>query len=120
MSKGAFWFGVVVFLLLVFPISVSAYEIDGKYVGPLAYKILQCESSLRVDADGDVTLKYPAKGIAQFQERTFNWMKHKAHKDHLTWLCYADQVELLQWALRHHMGKYWTCYRILRPAVVIQ
>jgi hypothetical protein len=52
-----------------------------------------------------------AYGRAQFMERTFNWMKGLAGKPHLQWRSEADQMWLLNWAVRNGYGKHWqTCY----------
>ena len=103
------------FLLLigVFPTPAPAHEIHGINVSLLVYNILQCESSLRHNVVGDQHLQYPAKGIAQFQERTFKYLQKKANKPELCWESAKDQIVLLKWAITRGYGSYWTCYRIV-------
>jgi hypothetical protein len=72
-------------------------------------KILTCESGYRHDGVwGDNGKSY---GIAQFQKRTFNNFKKLAGRPELSWYSQKDQLWLLDWALRHNFGKYWTCYK---------
>jgi hypothetical protein len=71
--------------------------------------ILTCESNIKhTDIWGDNGMSY---GIAQFQERTFKELKLKAGKPKLSWKVQADQIWLLDWALRNGYGEYWTCYK---------
>lgn len=78
----------------------------------LIQKIISCESSGRhTNVWGDLDYKHPAYGVAQFQERTFNWMRGLAGRNDLEWKNKEDQLWLLAWALENGKGKFWTCYR---------
>lgn len=68
---------------------------------------------------GDKHLPYPAYGIAQFQKRTFNWMKKLAGRTDLSWKNEDDQRWLLAWALKNGYGSHWgdNYRRALRMAV---
>lgn len=69
--------------------------------------ILSCESKFRHDnLWGDNGKSY---GIAQFQEITFNELKKRADKPRLKWKNQADQLWLLDWALRNGYASKWTC-----------
>lgn len=82
----------------------------------LAHKIIECESKFKhVNNWGDLDYPYPAYGIAQFQERTFNWMKGLAKMPDLEWKNREDQIWLLRWALKNGYGNHWyTCYNRAR------
>lgn len=71
--------------------------------------ITQCESSGRHENIwGDGGKSY---GIAQFHERTFNWMKNLAGHPEYKWKNKADQLALLDWAIRNGYGGHWRhCY----------
>ncbi|MEK6744264.1 MAG: hypothetical protein AABZ15_11660 [Nitrospirota bacterium] len=76
--------------------------------------IILCESdynrnngTIRHTAWGDGGKSY---GVAQFQFRTFNDLRTQAGRPDLRWKNRDDQIWLLDWALRHGYGKYWTCY----------
>lgn len=72
-------------------------------------EILTCESGIRHDNIwGDGGKSY---GIAQFQYATFKDLREKAGRPDLRWKNRADQIWLLDWALRNGYGKYWTCYK---------
>jgi hypothetical protein len=71
-------------------------------------EILLCESGIKHDGVwGDGGKSY---GVAQFQKATFNDLKEKAGRPELRWKNRADQLWLLDWALRHGYGRYWSCY----------
>jgi hypothetical protein len=71
-------------------------------------QILACESGVRHDGVwGDGGKSY---GIAQFQHATFKWMRDQSGRPELKWMSQADQLWLLDWALRRGYGRYWTCY----------
>ena len=76
-------------------------------VKKLIKKIVQCESSGRHSVWGDGGRSY---GIAQFQRRTFEWLKAKAGMRWLNWKNKEHQLILLEWALRNGYGRLWTCY----------
>lgn len=70
--------------------------------------IINCESGIRHEGIwGDNGASY---GVAQFQYRTFDWMRTQAGKPRLKWKNRNDQLWLLDWALDQGYGKYWTCY----------
>ena len=70
--------------------------------------ILLCESGCKhTGVWGDGGKSY---GIAQFQYKTFCDLKGEAGIPSLRWTNREDQIRLLDWALRHGYGKYWTCY----------
>lgn len=70
--------------------------------------IIDCESGIRHEGVwGDGGRSY---GIAQFQYRTFAWMRGLAARPDLKWKNRHDQLWLLDWALRNGYGRYWTCY----------
>lgn len=70
--------------------------------------ILLCESGIRHEGTwGDGGKSY---GIAQFQLATFKDLRKEAGRPELQWKNRDDQLWLLDWALRHGYGKYWTCY----------
>lgn len=70
--------------------------------------IIECESGIKHEGVwGDGGRSY---GIAQFQYRTFDWMRGQAGRPELRWKNRRDQLWLLDWALRRGYGKYWTCY----------
>lgn len=71
--------------------------------------ILKCESQLKHhNVWGDHGKSY---GIAQFQLKTFNYLKTLANKPELRWKNCQDQLWLFDWALKNGYGKNWTCYR---------
>lgn len=70
--------------------------------------ILLCESGIRHEGIwGDGGKSY---GIAQFQLATFKDLRQQAGRPDLQWKRRDDQLWLLDWALRHGYGRYWTCY----------
>jgi hypothetical protein len=99
-------FYVIIILSLWVPFSANA-----ETTAEIVLKVLQCESSFRNNVWGDVDTKYPSYGIAQFQERTFNWLKELAGRKELNWKNPSDQIWLLRWSIEHGYGHYWTCYR---------
>jgi hypothetical protein len=71
--------------------------------------ILTCESGIRhkgVWGDGGESY-----GVAQFQRATFRDLQTQAGRPELRWKNRDDQIWLLDWALRHGYGRYWTCYQ---------
>jgi hypothetical protein len=89
-------------------------EASKKYnVDPgLVKAILKCESSLRHDdVFGDNGMSY---GWAQFQLKTFRWLKKLAKMEHLDYEDKNDQVELLAWALSAGRGSEWSCYKKIK------
>lgn len=72
-------------------------------------QILTCESGLQHQGIwGDGGKSY---GIAQFQYATFKDLRDQAGRPALRWKSRDDQLWLLDWALRHGYGKYWSCYK---------
>lgn len=70
--------------------------------------IIACESSgYHYGVWGDGGKSY---GIAQFQLATFKELRAEAGRPELKWMNKADQLWLLDWALRHGYGKRWTCF----------
>jgi hypothetical protein len=70
--------------------------------------IILCESGCKhTGVWGDGGKSY---GIAQFKYKTFCELRTEAGLPALRWKNRDDQVRLLDWALRHGYGKYWTCY----------
>lgn len=78
--------------------------------------VIACESTWRhYDANGrilvgDKHLPIQAYGIAQFQIRTFNWLKDLAGRPELSWKIKDDQIWLLRWAIDNGYGSLWSCY----------
>ena len=71
-------------------------------------KIIICESMGKHNARGDSGKSY---GPAQFQQKTFNWMKSEAGWTELQWTDPEHQLQLLRWALQNGHGNHWTCFR---------
>lgn len=82
---------------------------EEKNIIDLAEAIIECESGNEM-VWGDTTLKYPAYGVAQFQERTWNWMKELSGMYWLNYNSPQDQKRLLIWALSNGYGSHWACY----------
>lgn len=78
--------------------------------------VIDCESTWRHYDDngnilvGDKHLPIQAYGIAQFQIRTFKWLKDLAGRPELNWKVKDDQIWLLRWAIDNGYGDLWTCY----------
>ncbi|HQB18918.1 MAG TPA: hypothetical protein PL092_03145 [Candidatus Pacearchaeota archaeon] len=89
------------------PIFIEEYSLATKM---LAEKIIFCESSGDHSKIGDWHYEYQAYGIAQFQIRTFDWLKGLAGMDYLEIENEQDQRILLEWALENGYGYLWTCY----------
>lgn len=76
----------------------------------LAEAIIQCESSGRahveiIDSNGEWS-----RGIAQFQDRTWDWMSKEAGVTGSP--LEEDKARaVLLWALENGHGKHWTCYK---------
>lgn len=84
-------------------------EASTTFVRAVVPEITRCESNDRHDRWGDEGAAY---GIAQFHERTFNWMRKLAGHPELQWKSEHDQRWLLTWAIEHGYGKHWQrCYR---------
>lgn len=81
--------------------------------------IIICESDyykngvIKHEGWGDGGKSY---GIAQFQLATFRDLRAEAGRPELRWKNRDDQLWLLDWALRHGYGKYWTCYGKTDPS----
>ena len=76
---------------------------------------LTCESNWIGGKWGDLDLQYPVYGIAQFQNRTFNWMKKEAGWDWMEWKNDEHQLQLMEWAFEQgeEYKRHWSCYRTL-------
>ncbi len=95
-------------------------DAQDKQIEFMANYIIYRESANRHEGVwGDKRLPYPAYGIAQFQKRTFNWMKTLAGRPDLNWKSEDDQRWLLVWALKNGYGNHWgnNYRRALRAAV---
>ena len=77
----------------------------------LIKRVVHCESGGRHNQWGDLDYTYKSFGIAQFQERTFEYLKELAGMEYLEWRSEEDQITLLTWAIENGYGNYWTCYR---------
>ena len=78
-------------------LKVSALQEDVK-IEKEKLSILTCESGIRhAGVWGDQGRSY---GIAQFQKRTFEYLKEKAGNSKLNWKVQKDQLWLLDWADR--------------------
>jgi hypothetical protein len=86
-------------------LNIMQYDLD---IEKEKLNIIICESGGRKGIWGDGGKSH---GCAQFQRPTFTWMKKEAKRPDLQWKKWADQLWLLDWALRHGYGKHWTCYR---------
>lgn len=78
---------------------------------PLAVQIVACESAGRENVWGD---DHKSFGIAQFQRVTFNEFKRRANMPDARWSNPYDQLTMLRWALAHHLGRHWACWRKIR------
>lgn len=87
--------------------SPIAGHIDG-----LADRIIECESNGRnveiIDTNGEWS-----RGIAQFQDKTWDWMSHEAGV-----VGSSTEPEkaraVLVWALQNDLGRHWTCFRMIQ------
>jgi hypothetical protein len=77
----------------------------------LIEQIIYCESRGNHDIWGDLDYEYPAYGILQYQERTFNWLKELAGMEYLNWKEEQDQIILTDWAIDNGYAKLWSCYQ---------
>lgn len=80
----------------------------------LVSKIIKCESNWNVNAIGD---NGHSRGIAQFQEPTFNRMKKVFQEEYgydLSYTSPEDQINLLSFALSKGWGREWTAYRAIK------
>ena len=90
---------------LLIQLSDTKYELS---IAKQKIHIIACESSgYHHGVWGDSGKSY---GIAQFQLGTFKDLRTEAGKPELKWMNKADQLWLLDWALRHGYGKRWTCF----------
>lgn len=71
-------------------------------------RTIDCESDWNEEAVGDGGLAY---GIAQFHEKTFDWMKGLAKRDDLLYKERDDQIELMAWAFSNGYAHHWSCYQ---------
>jgi hypothetical protein len=92
--------------------AVSKVSVDVDVLTALA--VVECESNFRPHVWGDLDKPYPSYGIAQFQERTFNWLAKKSGRKGLVWKNPKDQMWLLIWAIKHGHSHLWTCFRNLK------
>ncbi len=84
-------------------IKQSAYE-------KLADAIIQCESSGRADVEIIDTNGEWSRGVAQFQDKTWDWMSQLAGVDGSP-LEPEKARAVLVWALENGHGSHWTCYK---------
>lgn len=101
----------VIILFLLLSVSSSGevvLDIDWK-IEREVYKIIKCESGCVHGLWGDKNKPYRAYGIAQFQKRTFDWLKKLAGRPELKWKNEKDQLWLLRWAVKNNYSKYWSC-----------
>ena len=87
-------------------------EERGTQIDIMVDRIIDCESQNQM-IWGDHNLPIKTYGVAQFQERTFNWLKELANAPRLNYYKEADQVYLLKWALENNYGYLWSCYKKL-------
>lgn len=78
----------------------------------IAENIIQCESSNQMKW-GDLHLPIHAYGVAQFQFRTFEWLKGLAQAPSLNFYKEDDQVWLLKWAIDNGYLYLWSCAKLL-------
>ena len=74
---------------------------------------LTCESNWIGGKWGDLDLQYPVYGVAQFQNRTFNWMKKEAGWDWMEWKNDEHQLQLMEWAFEQGYQEHWSCWKVL-------
>lgn len=107
---------ICVLCLLFFPIVSYATSAE------LKHAILMCESGGKHYENGHIKCNRKvvngrkACGIAQFQERTFDWMLGKAKGfpyKYPRWSNKQHQLWLFNWALDNGLGYHWECYRKL-------
>jgi hypothetical protein len=79
-------------------------------INPIVYDVIWCESKGDHSAIGDLNYEYQAFGIAQFQIRTFNWLKELSGYYNLRIENEKDQIILLNWAINNDFGYLWSCY----------
>ena len=75
-----------------------------------ASSIMFKESSDVHEKWGDIDYPYPAYGIAQFQNRTFDWLASMSGRTDLVWENKQDQIWLLKWALKNNYGYLWSTF----------
>ena len=85
----------------------AQYDVQQAKLDFVANKIIYYESRGMHDGVWSRTDVIPAYGVAQFQRRTFNWMKGLAHRPDLNWKNEDDQRYLLRWALANGYGSHW-------------
>lgn len=100
---------IIMIMLMIIPIEIGQATIINTEFDKLKIKILNCESNLKhKNIWGDNHRSY---GIAQFQLRTFNYLKNRANRKELKWKSIDDQLWLFDWSLKNGYAKNWTCYR---------
>jgi len=92
------------------PIELSLKAIE---VSEEMYQLIDCESKWDSEAIGDLDYDYPAYGLIQIQERTWDWLCRLSDKQ-LDYYNPRDQIELLKWAMENDFGSLWTCYKRLK------
>ena len=88
---------------------ISISPIEFPHIQVLASKIVECESGWNNWAVG----KAGERGIAQFKQKTFEWMSELSGMEG-DWLNEDDQWNLLLWALENNLESHWTCYRLVK------
>lgn len=67
-------------------------------------RIITCESHWQIDAYN----QSGAYGLAQFKEKTFDWLAQKANFNG-EWKNPDDQIKLLDWAIENNYSYLWEC-----------
>lgn len=83
----------------------------------LLIDVIECESGgHHRDKRGQILEGDDGKsiGIAQFQRRTFDWLKVKAKHPEWRHSNPIHQLRLLNWALDNGYSSHWTCWRKLK------
>lgn len=88
------------------------------YKEKLLHKIVELESNYDHNKVGDLDYKYQAFGVAQFQERTFNWLSEKANFNG-DLLNANDQIRLLRWSLDNGYGYLWSTFERAKKEIRI-
>ncbi len=88
---------------------IAVSPIEFPHIQVLASKIVECESGWENDAVG----KAGERGIAQFKQKTFEWMSELSGLKG-SWLNEDDQWNLLLWALENNLESHWTCFKLIK------
>jgi len=115
---------LIVFLIIMFFLSLKSngFEVKNEKsmefphkaveVSSQVYAIISCESQWVETAKGDLNYIYPAYGLIQVQERTWDYLSKKmGFKGDIN--SPHDQIRFLTLALEKGFSSYWSCARIL-------